>query len=280
MTTDLTAITPRGQRRQATHNDARTFHQPYPDDSHTNGKVTLKKNDRSPEARQSNHQKRRNTGPESASIQRKRIHRQSNPFLDRSESFAQDNRGEDYDDENKSSTLLSQDAAVESFKVEQPQRLQRLVASKVVDSSDCVTVPRQPSAETKNDPKPHGRSRQSSPHATTDQPRSRSTSKTRSKHSRESLGGVTSSSPVGSQMDSRRRSPSRENLNDSKTADLADMVKREVQRQVAEVEVRMLAEIDRRVEEMVRFRRETQTKEGRESSKRKTSLKEQWRRRE
>lgn len=81
-------------------------------------------------------------------------------------------------------------------------------------------------------------------------------------------------------MDSRRRSPSRENLNDSKTADLADTVKREVQRQVAEVEVRMLVEIDRRVEKMVRLRREAQTNEGRESSKKKTSVEEQWRGRE
>lgn len=280
MTTDLTAITPRGQRRQATDNDARSLHVPYHDDSHTNGKATLKKNDRSPGARQSNHRKRRSTGPESASTQRKRMHRQSNTFLDRLESFAQDNGVEDCDNENKSSTLISQDEAVESFEIEQPQRLQRLVASKVVDFSDCVTVPRQPSAETKNDPKSHGRSRQSSPHATTDQPRSRSTSKTRSKHSRGSLGGVTSSSPVGSHMDSRRRSPSRENLNDSKTADLADTVKREVQRQVAEVEVRMLVEIDRRVEKMVRLRREAQTNEGRESSKKKTSVEEQWRGRE
>ena len=280
MTTDLTAITPRGQRWQAIDNDARYFLQSYYNDSHANGKATLKKNDQSPEARPSNHRKRRSTGPESVSIQRKRIHRQSNPFLGRSESFAQDNGFEDCDDENKSSTLLSQDAAVESF--EQPQRLQRLVASEVVGFSDCVAIPRQPSAETKNDPKPHRRSRQSSPRV--DQTKSRPPSRMRSKRSRGCFGG-TSSQPVGSQRDSggcspSRCSPSRATLNEAEAVDLADMVKREVQRQVARVEGKMLAEIDRMVEDIVRPKRNAQMKEGRESSKRKGSIQEQRRRRE
>lgn len=76
-------------------------------------------------------------------------------------------------------------------------------------------------------------------------------------------------SPGGSQRNRRSRSPSMENLNDPNAVNLADMVKREVQRQMVQIEARMLAEIEQRVEEVVRFQWDGRTNEGRESRKRK-----------
>lgn len=280
VTTDLTTSTPVGQRRQATENDARIFHQPYHDDSYANGKVSSKKNDLSPEKRKSSHLKRKNAGSESASIQAKRIHRRLDPFYGRLESFARDKGREDCDDENNSSTLQCQDEAVDSFGTEQPQRLQRPVAGKDDGFSDRIAVSRQPSAESQNNPRTRRKSQQASPHARADQPKLRSTSNMRSKHSRGSSGGGTNSPPVESQTDRRGCSPSEVTLNEFKTADLANMVEREVQRQLAQIEARMLTEIDRRLEGLVRFQWDARTKEGRESSERKTSVKEQRRRQE
>ncbi|KAI6845488.1 hypothetical protein KC332_g4457 [Hortaea werneckii] len=119
--TDLTAITPIGQRRQSTDNDTRTFHQPEDDDSHANGKAIVKKNDLNPEEKQSNHRKRKKAGSESASIQAKR-----------------DDRGVLCDDENKSSTLLGQDEAIDSFEGKQPQRLQRPVSGEGDGLLECI----------------------------------------------------------------------------------------------------------------------------------------------
>jgi len=279
-TTDPTAITPVGQRRQAIDNDARKFHQPYHDASHANGKATLKKNDLSPEKRKSDHRKRKQVGSESTSVQAKRIRRQPNPFHGRLESFAQEKGGEDCDDESKPSTLQGQDEAFDSFESEQPQRLQRPVAGEEDGFLDRIAVSRQLSAESKNNPTTHRRSRQSSLHATADQPRLGSIPKTRSKHSRGPLGGGMSPSPGGSQRDRRSRSPSRQNLNGSNAADLADMVRQEVQRQMAQIETRMLSEIERRVEEVTRFQWDSRTNEGRESKERKISMKAQRRRQE
>ena len=261
-------------------NEAPSFHQPYHNDSHANGKATLKKSDPSPDKRKGNHQKRKRLGSESTSIQAKRIHQQPNSFHGRLESFAQEKGGEDCDDESKSSTVQGQDEAVDSFGTEQPQRLQRPVAGGDDGFLDRIAVPRQPSAESQNNSRSHRRSRQLSPHATADQPKLKSTLRMRSKHWRGFLEGGTSSSSGGSQRDRRSRSPPRANLNDSNAADLADMVKREVQRQMAEIEARMLAEIERRAEELVRFQWDARTKEGRESSGRKAPVKEQWWRQE
>lgn len=264
--TDLTAITPIGQRRQSTDNDTRTFHQPEDDDSHANGKAIVKKNDLNPEEKQSNHRKRKKAGAESASMQAKRVRRESNRFIGRLESFAQDDRGVLCDDENKSSTLLGQDEAIDSFEGKQPQRLQRPVSGEGDGLLECIAVSRQSPAGTKNDPRTCRRSRQSSPHVTADSVRSESTSRMRSPHSRGSLGGGTGSPPVRSQRDWRKGSPSRATLNEFKATDLEDMVKREVQRQLAEVETGMLSEIDRKFENVLRYPRDAQMNESREGN--------------
>lgn len=268
-TTDLTAITPAGQRRQGIDNEAPSLNQPYRNDSPANGKAPPKKNDSSPDKRKSNHRKRIRVGSKSTSIQARRINRQPNPLPGRLESFTQDEGREDCDDKNKLSTLPDQDEAVDSFEEEQPQQLQCPVAGDGDGFLDPIAVSRQPSAESQNSPRTHRKSQQSSPHGKAGQLRLESTSKTRSKHSRGSLGGGMRPSPGGSQRNRRSRSPSMENLNDPNAVNLADMVKREVQRQMVQIEARMLAEIEQRVEEVVRFQWDGRTNEGRESRKRK-----------